>query len=81
MDGLECSEIVLSELNKESRIDSEYYQKLFLADDIFLKSKGATPINCFVTDGQHGYHELDDNSSIHMLTAKNTLLLKRQSFE
>ena len=72
MDGLECSEIVLSELNKESRIDSEYYQKLFLADDIFLKSKGATPINCFVTDGQHGYHELDDNSSIHMLTAKNT---------
>lgn len=72
MDGLECSEIVLSKLNKEFRIDSEYYQKLFLADDIFLKSKGATPINCFVTDGQHGYHELDDNSSIHMLTAKNT---------
>lgn len=72
MDGLEISEIVLSKLNKEFRIDSEYYQKVFLADDIFLKSKGATPINCFVTDGQHGYHELDDNSSIHMLTAKNT---------
>ncbi len=31
----------------------------------------ASPINCFISDGQHGYHELDENSPISMLTAKN----------
>lgn len=72
IDGLEISEVYFSGLNKEFRIDSEYYKKIFLADDLFLINKGSKTINCFVTDGQHGYHELDETSPIHMLTAKNT---------
>lgn len=61
----------MSELNREFRIDSEYYQKKYLEDEIYLTYIGAEPIKCFIADGQHGYHELDVNSPIHMLTAKN----------
>lgn len=71
MDGLECSEINLSSLNKEFRVDSEYHQKLYLSDEKYLVSTDARTIDCFVTDGQHGYHEIDETSGIHMLTAKN----------
>ncbi len=71
MGGLECSEIYLSSVNRDFRVDSEYHQKLYLSDEKYLEANNARAIDCFVTDGQHGYHEIDETSEIHMLTAKN----------
>lgn len=73
MDGLECSEIMLSRLKREMRIDSEYFKKKYLQDDLYMSINSAAPIKCFVTDGQHGYHETDEHSAIHMLSAKNAM--------
>lgn len=74
MDGLECSEINKSALNNEFRIDSEYYKKQYLRDDQSVSKFTTVQIGqCgMVSDGQHGYHEEDLSSPIHMLTAKNT---------
>lgn len=73
MDGLECSEIFKSVINGEFRIDSEYYKKIYLCDDLFIHKFSTLPIGqiATVSDGQHGYHEEDSSSPIHMLTAKN----------
>ncbi len=74
MTGLECSEVNFRKLNSEFRIDSEYFLKQYIEDDLKIsKLKNIVLGNfAFITDGQHGYHELDENSPIHMLTAKNT---------
>ena len=74
MDGLECSVIYRSSLNCELRIDSEYHKKRFLQDDSSIHKYHTVLIGAIATvsDGQHGYHEEDASSPIHMLTAKNT---------
>jgi len=36
MDGLECSEILLSQLGENSRVDAEYYKKIFLKSSNLL---------------------------------------------
>lgn len=73
MDGLECSEVSFTKLSGELRYDSEYYQKQYIFEDVTLMRYKKEMIGnvAFVTDGQHGYHEIDEHSSIHMLTAKN----------
>lgn len=73
MDGLECSEINKSLLNDDFRIDSEYHKKRYLREDLYVNKFVTIPIRkvATVSDGQHGYHEEDSSSPIHMLTAKN----------
>lgn len=73
MNGLECSEVLKSALNSEFRIDSEYHKKRYLRDDLSIHKFSTISIGqiAIVSDGQHGYHEEDTSSPIHMLTAKN----------
>jgi len=59
--------------NSVNRIDAEYFKKSYLKED-FLRSKYPVAYvgeYAFVTDGQHGYHEVDEASDIRHLTAKN----------
>ncbi|HBR21551.1 MAG TPA: hypothetical protein DD713_03135 [Nitrospiraceae bacterium] len=61
-------------LNLEDfRFDADYYKPKYLAEDAQLdKFESILLGDCaFVTDGQHGYHEVDENSPILHLTAKN----------
>lgn len=55
MDGLECSEILLSQLERTSRIDAEFYKKENLRIDSELKKTEFHPITeyFFVSDGNH----------------------------
>jgi len=70
---LECTEIFLSSLNDERRIDAEYFYKKYLSEEVQTSKFENKSIGnlAFVTDGQHGYHEIDETSNVHMLTAKN----------
>lgn len=76
LEGLEISVLKFSDIPFENlvfRIDAEYFQKNYLIEDkqrikfktIYLGE------DYMITDGQHGYHEVDDNSEIRHLTAKN----------
>lgn len=73
LDGLECIESTYSKLNTELRVDSEYYKKVYVNEEDRLSKYEMKALGdlAFITDGQHGYHELDITSKIHMLTAKN----------
>ncbi len=55
MDGLECSEILLRELERTTRIDSEFYSRENLQVSDRLKSYYTQPIteNFYVSDGNH----------------------------
>lgn len=55
MDGLECTEISLSNLERTRRIDSEFYKKECLIISQILKDINAVPITDFldVSDGNH----------------------------
>lgn len=66
-------EIKLKELNAEFRVDSEYHKKTFLNEDCQRREYENLELReiAFITDGQHGYHEVDESSSIFLLTAKN----------
>jgi type I restriction enzyme M protein len=77
MDRLEAVELSLSEGLKENisfRIDSDFFKKQYLyeynqrtkLENIILGDIA------FITDGQHGYHEVDETSNISHITAKNT---------
>ena len=72
---LEFTEIFLSicAANKDFRVDSEYFLKKYLHDELNVSKFKNMMIYelALVSDGQHGYHEVDNNSNIHMLTAKN----------
>jgi type I restriction enzyme M protein len=74
LEGLEATEVQFSNLNEERRIDAQYFKKKYLEED----SKRRHYINAtlgnqaFITDGPHGYHILDENSPVAMLTAKCT---------
>lgn len=77
LEGLEVSEVRLSEYkinNSTYRLDSEYFKRCYLHEDERRKLFENIEIGkfAFVTDGQHGYHEIDNDSLIHLLTAKNS---------
>jgi len=55
------------------RLDADYFRPKYLKEDRQRRHVGNIIIGefCYVTDGQHGYHEVDENSPIFHLTAKN----------
>ena len=59
--------------NSVKRIDAEYFKKKYLKEDTFRNKYSNLYLGnvAFITDGQHGYHEVDNNSNIRHLTAKN----------
>lgn len=71
MDGLECVEIPLSELNAEFRIDAEYFYKINLKMQDLIKSKPHVAVGDigFVTDGIHTSIDYDENSRINLISA------------
>ena len=75
LEGLEISEVNYQSLEDDRRVDAEYYRPKFLRDDVQLKTFPQLEIEkiAFVSDGQHGYYETDENSTIRMLAAKNAI--------
>lgn len=76
MEGLEISEVRKSTIILENnilRFDSQYFKKSYLNEDIDRKKYANEYLGqiAFITDGQHGYHEVDEKSAIRHLTAKN----------
>ena len=73
LEGLEVAEIRWSALNEELRYEAEFFQQSYLHEDTALSRWQKKSIGEFahVTDGPHGYHVVDESSSIVMLTAKN----------
>lgn len=71
--NLDISIVNSIDLNEELRIDAEYHKPKYLREETALLKLSRMSIGefCFVTDGQHGYHEEDENSDIRFLTAKN----------
>ncbi|WP_416908176.1 MAG: hypothetical protein ACMVO5_00700 [Polymorphobacter sp.] len=69
--GLEIAIVSRSDLEEDSRFDSQFFFKRYLAEDQALHRQSLTKIDeiAFVTDGPHGYHVVDDDSPIAMLTA------------
>ena len=59
--------------NEPKRVDSEYFKKNYLLEDENRNKFNNLQLGdlAFITDGQHGYHEVDENSNIRHLTAKN----------
>lgn len=55
MDGLECSEIAFSQLERTNRLDSEFYKKKSLLFVKMLKEMSANPLTNYVdvSDGNH----------------------------
>lgn len=55
MDGLECTEILFSQLERTNRLDSEFYKKKSLQITKLLKSISAKPLTNLleVSDGNH----------------------------
>ena len=72
MEGLEASIVTAGILNEEKRFDSQFFKKAYLVDDQALNKHALLNMRqfAFVTDGPHGYHEVDEASPIAMLTAK-----------
>jgi Restriction endonuclease S subunits len=76
LEGLEVAEIFKSKISFENdvfRLDSQYFKKEYLKEDSNrgkFDNKYLGQI-AFITDGQHGYHEVDENSPVRHLTAKN----------
>ena len=76
MEGLEVSVLRWSEVrfgNSVNRLDSEYFKKEFLREDNLIKNFKNDYLGnfAFITDGQHGYHEVDEKSEIRHLKAQN----------
>ena len=77
MDGLEAVELSLSDALKENasfRVDSDFFKKQYLHEYHQIKKFKNVILGdiAFITDGQHGYHEVDETSNISHITAKNT---------
>lgn len=86
MDGLECSEIMYSQLNTELRFDAEYFSKTSLKLLETIKSKPYDLIGNVgvVTDGIHTSIDYDEESGINLLSAtsprQNTFNLTRKAY-
>lgn len=66
------SVINLSELYGANRLDAECYAPTVLQDEKALDHCQMVRLGdvAFITDGQHGYHEVDPTSSVRHITAK-----------
>ncbi len=73
LEGLEVAEIRRSNLNAEHRYEAEFFRKRYLLEDTKLSRLPHLTLGdvANITDGPHGYHVVDENSPIVMLTAKN----------
>lgn len=73
LEGLEATEILRSKLNEELRYEAEYFRKRYLAQDAARMRWPTVTVAAAasVTDGPHGYHIIDPDSDVIMLTAKN----------
>lgn len=86
MEGLEATEVRFSNLNKENRLDAEYFSKNNISLYRKLCSIPYTTIGeiAFVTDGIHSSIEYSRDSGINLISAtspKNNLFdLSRQAF-
>ncbi|MBN7759494.1 hypothetical protein JYP46_21960 [Nitratireductor aquimarinus] len=72
MKGLEASIASVQSFTNDLRIDAQFFRKAYLSEDQALHQHNLVAIGnfAFVTDGPHGYHEVDEQSPIAMLTAK-----------
>jgi len=70
---MQYSVVMKSQMNDEFRFDAEYFQPIYLHEDEYVNEKTSKQLGeiAFITDGQHGYHEVDESSDILHLTAKN----------
>lgn len=61
------------EMSEDFRFDADFFHPKYLKEDKQRANFKNILIRnfCYVTDGQHGYHEVDKSSSIYHLTAKN----------
>lgn len=84
--GLEVSEVRLSELNNEHRIDAEYFSKENLLEIKRLSEFGTLKIGDIaeVTDGIHTSIDYDENSRVNLISAtspkENVFDLSRGAF-
>ncbi|MDD5275510.1 MAG: N-6 DNA methylase [Methylovulum sp.] len=72
----EISEVMLSDAQRHNsvlRFDAQYFQKKYLKEDESIAKYPNRFLGdiAFITDGQHGYHEVDEFSDIRHITAKN----------
>lgn len=96
LEGLEISEVKLSELERTSRIDSEFYAKRNIEAIEKLKAKGSKPITNFVSvsDGNHmsirddyceedgiPYYRGTDIYNFFIEQSENNLRIQRSAFE
>lgn len=86
MEGLEATEVKFNNLNKETRLDAEYFSKNDIALYRKLCSIPHTTIGeiAFVTDGIHSSIEYSKDSRINLISATsprdNLFDLSRQAF-
>jgi type I restriction enzyme M protein len=76
MDGLEAVELTWQRVlrnNFSVRVDSEFFKKRYLIEDDLIEKFTYSRLGdvAFITDGQHGYHEVDESSPISHVTARN----------
>jgi type I restriction enzyme M protein len=72
-DRIEVYVVPTSKLQTDLRLDAQYYMKKYLCDEDLIEARNPSSIGeiAFVTDGPHGYHEVEPGSPIAMLTAKS----------
>lgn len=70
---MQYSIVMKNQLNEDFRLDAEYFQPIYLHEDKYVNESTSKPLGeiASITDGQHGYHEVDESSNILHLTAKN----------
>ena len=72
LEGLEAVEVSKGSLNEDIRIDAQYFRKRYIYEDACRRHFESVSLGgqAFITDGPHGYHEVDASSPIAMLTAR-----------
>lgn len=75
LEGLEISEVKLSELQNFGDLSSSFYLKEHLLKESFVKSKDYLTLgkNSYITDGEHGSPSWDELSEIKYITAENIM--------
>ncbi|MCI0579570.1 MAG: N-6 DNA methylase [Chloroflexi bacterium] len=70
--NLDVSSVSAHDLGDISRLDAEYYRPAYLKANYRIHQYPNVYLGniAFITDGQHGYHEVDETSSIKHITAK-----------
>lgn len=69
---IEYSRVLFSELNRDMRVDAEYFDPYHLRLEELEKKRSRTKIKSFaaVTDGIHDSIAFDDSSAINLISAK-----------